>query len=219
MVYSPHHYNSSNTTTLPSGKNSREPPGEFIYSSFPKTSQQRYQMPPSFQDPDLFIRSYPKEDEIFTTNENIEMKSFQNSEKMKKEEISLYPMEEEPEGVATKRLDWNSLMSTKVNEEEESTGEITSEKQTDFSEGKSSKKGNKVVNVSLKPLGKKLVLTIPPGEIAKYLKDNEIKVADENKKIGQELQESIIKTISKLAGINEKTLRRISANGPERKKG
>jgi len=106
-----------------------------------------------------------------------------------------------------------------VKDPDELAGEVPFEEDETVMEfGKELKKDeNMIIDIPLKPL--KISLTIGKQDIFKYLKHNESTVNIKNKTTCSETQISILKKLSQLTGISEKTLQRFAIMGSERKKG
>jgi len=84
-------------------------------------------------------------------------------------------------------------------------------------DAKRRKKGKtRISDIPIKPLG--IPLTIQTQDIAKYLQHNEKTIIQQNLEVSEK-KVSIMMAISDKTGVHFKTLMRIAAGGPERKKG
>ena len=82
-----------------------------------------------------------------------------------------------------------------------------------------SPKSKKISSIPFQILGNKIKLTIPENQIITYLKDNEMKIAEENANSPGSLKVSIVKALADAIGIPDKTLKRYAQDGPLRKTG
>lgn len=195
------------------GNSLESPEEDFISSLFSKTIKKDPQKPGEVHNGGLHLNIHVKDEDIPFLDKGPQ----HVTEGMIKEEVSLYPTIQEANKGASKGFDaWNQAKSI---EETKDIIAASPEGNTDVSDEKSSQKAKKGWNLPLKPLALKVVLTIAEDDIVKYLKDNEFKIAEENKKSGHEGRLSIIKKISLLVGTTENAIWKVAAIGPNQRKG
>jgi len=76
----------------------------------------------------------------------------------------------------------------------------------------------RIEHIPIRCLGSQIEITIQDEDIIRFLKENDAKIYEHNKHSDEKLY-SILKTISRVCGVHEKTLKRIAQDGPQRKKG